>query len=110
MVSPPLAPFIEPAALMVLRSGSVHGYDLADKIGELIGVDKVDYGNLYRMLRRMEQEDLLSSVWDDENAGRSKRVYDITDEGEKLLTAWVAALESLQERVTAFLESYHEGV
>ncbi len=86
----------------------MHGYDLAERIGQVIGVDKVDYGNLYRMLRGMEKEDLLSSVWDD-GAGPAKRVYDMTDEGENLLTAWVGALEAFQERVTTFVESYHKG-
>jgi len=109
-VTPPLAPFIEPAALLVLRAGSVHGYDLADKIGALIGVDKVDYGNLYRLLRRMEAEDLLTSVWDENAGGRSKRVYEITEEGGSLLASWVAALEILRDRIGGFLDTYHKGV
>ena len=109
VVAPPLAPFIEPAALLSLRTGTIHGYDLAYRIGDLIGIDKVDYGNLYRMLRRMEEEGLVTSVWDENAGGRSKRMYEITGDGNQLLTSWIAALEVLRDRVGGFLDTYHEG-
>ena len=58
-VLPPIARFIEPAALLALRDGSTHGYGLAEDIGNLLGVPRVDYGNLYRLLRRLEHEGLV---------------------------------------------------
>ncbi len=105
----PIVRFIEPAALLALRDGSSHGYDLAESIAELTGIERVDYGNLYRLLRSLESDGLVSSEWDDELPGRSKRMYELTPQGTELLEAWIAALESTQERLEAFLQTYHKG-
>ncbi len=107
-VRAPVARFVEPAALIALRDAPGHGYELADDIGLLLGVARVDYGNLYRMLRRMEEEGLVASTWDAAREGRSKRTYELTDEGLDLLRAWVAALERTRDRIGAVLDRYHE--
>jgi PadR family transcriptional regulator PadR len=101
--------FIEPAVLLALRDGSSHGYDLADAVGELIGTERVDYGNLYRLLRFLEADELVTSEWNDQLPGRSKRMYELTPQGANLLAAWITALESTQERIGAFLQTYHKG-
>lgn len=41
--------------------------------------EKVDIGNLYRTLRRMEQDGLVTSVWNKKDNDRDKRVYTITE-------------------------------
>ena len=99
----PVARFVEPAVLAALSDGESHGYDLADSVGELLGADRVDYGNLYRLLRGLEAEGLVTSEWNDELEGRSKRTYAITDEGRLLLEAWVDALQKTGERIDVFL-------
>lgn len=106
-----MARFVEPAALLVLRGGPCHGYDLADQIGSLVGVERVDYGNLYRLLRRLEAEEIVTSQWADGGDGdsRSKRVYELTPHGADLLSAWIQALDVTQERINEFLHIYREG-
>src|SRR5262245_66667186 len=47
--------FVEPALLLILRGGETHGYDLADSLAELAPDDPVDLGNLYRLLRSLEE-------------------------------------------------------
>lgn len=108
-VTPPIARFVEPAALLALRDGASHGYDLAEDIGSLLGVSRVDYGNLYRLLRRMEHEGLVSSTWNAQLEGRSKRTYELSAEGQRLLAAWVDALAQTRDRIGAVLDRYHEG-
>ena len=108
-VSPPIARFIEPAALLSLRDGKSHGYELADDISELLGVPRVDYGNLYRLLRRMEHEGLVSSAWNAEIEGRSKRTYALAADGELLLEAWIGALDTTKDRIAAVITRYNEG-
>ena len=105
-VKPPLTPLIEPALLLALRDGTTHGYDLADQIGEALGVSRIDHGNLYRGLRRLEEEGIVASEWDDTAPGRSKRTYALTATGETLLDAWVDTLRFTHERLTALLDSY----
>ena len=100
--------FVEPALLLVLNEGRSHGYELAERLADLIDVEMVDYGNLYRMLRSLESEGIVSSEWNDESEGRAKREYQLTENGELLLEAWVASLRQTDERIAAFLRRYDE--
>ena len=100
--------FVEPALLLTLADGPTHGYDLADQIGAVTSAERIDYGNLYRLLRRLEDEEIVSSEWNDELPGRSKRTYSLTPSGAQLLEAWAAALEVTRERISDFLNTYTE--
>jgi DNA-binding PadR family transcriptional regulator len=102
--------FVEPALLLVLREGSTHGYDLADTIEELTPGERVDLGNLYRLLRALEEEGVVTSEWRDDLPGRSKRSYQLTPRGEDLLEAWVEALADLTESLSAFRQRHDQGI
>jgi DNA-binding PadR family transcriptional regulator len=65
-------------------------------------------GNLYRLLRALEEEELVSSEWDDSSPGPAKRRYAITPAGEQLLDHWAEALRRSQERTGRFLARYEE--
>ena len=65
-------------------------------------------GNLYRLLRGLEEEGLVSSEWDDSSPGPAKRRYAITPAGERLLGHWAEALQRSQERTARFLARYEE--
>jgi PadR family transcriptional regulator len=101
--------FVEPALLLALREGSAHGYDLADTLEDLNPDDRVDLGNLYRLLRSLEAEGVVSSVWRRDLPGRSKRTYELTKEGEALLDAWAEALERAEQNLAAFHERYQRA-
>jgi poly-beta-hydroxybutyrate-responsive repressor len=108
-VAPPLTRFVEPAALLALRDGASHGYELADEIAAMLGLARVDYGNLYRLLRRLEHEGLVSSTWLAATEGRSRRSYELSADGRQLLDAWMAAFEGTRDRIESVLERYHDG-
>jgi poly-beta-hydroxybutyrate-responsive repressor len=99
--------FGEPAVLLLLRERPAHGYELLEQLPELTG-ERVDMGNLYRFLRLLEADGLVSSEWDDEASGPSKRVYELSDEGRKLLDEWASALRAAQGRTDDFLTRYEE--
>lgn len=69
------------AALSQLGSEQ-YGYSLLKKLADL-GLE-VDQGTLYPLLRRLEAQGLLASVWKLEEA-RPRRYYVISAEGKKLL-------------------------
>ena len=69
------------AALRQLGSPE-YGYSLLKKLADL-GLE-VDQGTLYPLLRRLETQGLLESVWKLEEA-RPRRYYVISAEGKKLL-------------------------
>jgi poly-beta-hydroxybutyrate-responsive repressor len=101
--------FTEPALLLLLRERPAHGYDLMERLPELTGDERVEMGNLYRLLRALEEEGLVSSQWDATSPGPAKRRYAITETGAQLLDQWVDALRSSRERTTRFLERYEAG-
>jgi poly-beta-hydroxybutyrate-responsive repressor len=101
-----MTPLIEPALLLALRDGTAHGYDLADQIADHLGLKRIDHGNLYRGLRRLEDEGIVASTWNDGEPGRSKRTYALTGAGEELLDVWAQTLQFTKERLSALLDSY----
>jgi PadR family transcriptional regulator len=101
--------FTEPALLLLLRERPAHGYDLLERLPELTGEQRVEMGNLYRLLRALEEEGLVASEWDETSPGPAKRRYAITAQGRLLLEQWVAALRHSQARTGRFLERYEEG-
>jgi PadR family transcriptional regulator PadR len=101
--------FTEPALLLLLRERPAHGYDLLERLPELTGEQRVEMGNLYRLLRALEEEGLVASEWDESSPGPAKRRYAITAQGRLLLEQWVDALRHSQDRTGRFLERYEEG-
>jgi poly-beta-hydroxybutyrate-responsive repressor len=100
---------VEPALLLLLRDGETHGYDLAESLAELVPDERVDLGNLYRLLRSLEEEGLVTSRWRDDLPGRSKRTYELTDAGRDVLAAWADALGRLTDHLAAFERRYRQG-
>lgn len=100
--------FIEPALLLVLRDGPTHGYELADSLVDLVPSERIDMGNLYRMLRALEAEGIVESEWRDDLPGRNRRTYRLTEQGASLLATWADALAEANDTITAFLERYRD--
>jgi poly-beta-hydroxybutyrate-responsive repressor len=100
--------FVEPALLLVLREGETHGYELAEMLEELDPEERVDPGNLYRILRGLEEEGVVASRWRDDLPGRAKRTYRLTPVGERLLDDWATALDRTNHAIAAFLRRYHQ--
>jgi PadR family transcriptional regulator, regulatory protein PadR len=101
--------FVEPSLLLLLRERPLHGYELLERIPELGVEGRVDMGNLYRLLRSLEEEGIVRSEWSDELPGPAKRTYELTDQGRRLLDRWVEALRRAQGTITRFLDRYEEG-
>jgi PadR family transcriptional regulator, regulatory protein PadR len=93
--------FTEPAILLLLRERPAHGADLLERLPELVGEQRIEMGNLYRLLRALEEEGLVGSEWAD-----GKRTYSITDTGLRLLDEWVDALRRAQARTTELIRRY----
>jgi len=102
--------FVEPSLLLLLREGPLHGYELLERIPELGVEGRVDIGNLYRLLRSLEEEGLVSSEWSADLPGPAKRTYQLTDEGRRLLDRWAEALRRAQETIEIFLERYEASL
>jgi len=76
----------KPLVLSILSYGENYGYQIIKEVerlseGELSWTDAM----LYPVLNRMEKEGLISSQWVKTEAGRKRKYYRITAEGEKSL-------------------------
>jgi PadR family transcriptional regulator PadR len=100
--------FVEPSLLLLLRERPLHGYELIERLPEVAGEGRIDVGNLYRLLRSLEAEGLVSSEWSAELPGPAKRTYELTDEGRRLLDRWAEALREAQADLQGFLDRYDQ--
>ena len=88
----------------------MHGYELIERLPEVAGSEaKIDVGNLYRLLRGLEEEGVVTSEWSADLPGPAKRTYELTDEGRALLDRWAESLREAQGVLSSFLERYEQG-
>jgi PadR family transcriptional regulator PadR len=100
--------FVEPSVLLLLRERPLHGYELLEQLPALIGEQRVDVGNLYRFLRGLEEEGIVTSEWQADLPGPTKRTYELTPAGRRLLDDWTEALRDARQRIDAFLDRHNE--
>jgi poly-beta-hydroxybutyrate-responsive repressor len=101
--------FTEPAVLLVLRDNPGHGYELLEHLQTLMPGERIDMGNLYRILRSLEREGLVASTWLDDAPGPAKRTYVITESGRRVLGQWVEAFRKIERQIAAFSQRYEQG-
>lgn len=99
--------FLEPCLLMLLHCNEVHGYELLDLL-EPFGFDKnpVELSTVYRILRDLEGRGFVQSHWDAGNAGPARRLYQLTEEGDRYLAWWVQDLRETDRVLHHFLDTY----
>jgi poly-beta-hydroxybutyrate-responsive repressor len=97
--------FLVPFLLLCLKDWSLHGYKLIQMLID-IGFSSIDQGNVYRTLRKLEKENLISSTWDTSEGGPAKRIYSITEYGEKYLESCAYSFEQYQKMLGTFFNLY----
>jgi PadR family transcriptional regulator PadR len=108
---PPALPknFLRPCLLLLLREDRAHGYDLLERI-QALGFDGTDPGGLYRALRALEREKLVSSFWEPSENGPDRRTYEITRAGMQDLHRSAKAIAGGEQTMARFLSRYEEFV
>jgi PadR family transcriptional regulator len=92
----------------VLRDSPGHGYELLEKLEALMPAERIDMGNLYRILRSLERDGLVDSTWDADAPGPAKRIYVITESGRRVLAQWVDAFTKIERQIEQFRKRYEE--
>ncbi|MBN1277725.1 MAG: helix-turn-helix transcriptional regulator [Deltaproteobacteria bacterium] len=101
--------YIQPSILMVICDKPSYGYELIQNIHKYGFVEgQAPPGMIYRHLRQLEEEGLVSSEWETEGSGPAKRMYFLTDEGQEVLGLWIAYMEKQAENLQKFIERYRE--
>jgi DNA-binding PadR family transcriptional regulator len=76
---------LELAILGLLKERSMHGYQLSKRLTDTLGgFWRVSYGSLYPSLKRLERQGAVEQVFDEQEVGRRKNVYRVTEQGETL--------------------------
>ncbi len=77
----------EPLVLHILAGGPLHGYGILQAIRERSReVLEFTEGTVYPLLHALEQEGLVSSVWEALPTGRRRKLYCITPAGLRRLS------------------------
>jgi DNA-binding PadR family transcriptional regulator len=89
--------------LAALEARSMHGYALIEYVRETSG-GQFDYaeGTIYPALRRLEDDGLVRSGWND-SSGRRRRVYELSAKGAKALAGGRSDWERFARGVEAVL-------
>ncbi|HVF52846.1 MAG TPA: helix-turn-helix transcriptional regulator [Actinomycetota bacterium] len=95
---------LDPLVMAVVEQGPLHGYAIIEELRRRSqGEFDLPEGSVYPALHRLERLGYLSSRWD-ENAGRRRRVYELTRSGRKALAAKRDEWTGFRNAVTSVLE------
>jgi poly-beta-hydroxybutyrate-responsive repressor len=99
--------FLEPCLLLLLHCNEGHGYELIGRL-KPFGFEQTsaDMGAVYRRLRSLEKQGLVTSRWDTDSGGPARRLYLITEEGDRYLSNWVADIRETDRVLHEFLRMY----
>ncbi len=99
--------YIQPSILMGLLSRPCYGYDLINTIQQYGFIDgQAPPGMIYRHLRRLEEDGLVVSEWNTQEAGAAKRMYTITADGRQVLAIWIDYMTVQAEKLQKFVSMY----
>jgi poly-beta-hydroxybutyrate-responsive repressor len=97
--------FARPCLLLLLAESSAHGYELIERMRPF-GFEINDPATVYKTLRQMEAESLVTSTWELSTRGPARRVYELTSDGRDLLESWAMTLELNRAILGRFLDRY----
>jgi poly-beta-hydroxybutyrate-responsive repressor len=100
--------WLQPFLLLALQQWQSHGYELMQRLA-LFGFEALDPGSVYRTLRQLERDGLVSSDWDMPTQGPARRTYTLTGAGQAYLDAWAGALQGYRSMLDSFFQLYPGG-
>lgn len=97
--------WLQPFLLLSLDKWQIHGYELMHRLTSF-GFEALDRGSVYRTLRQLEEDGLVSSAWDTSTQGPARRLYSLTDAGRNYLNVWASAFRGYQSMLDQFFNMY----
>ena len=103
--------FLEVCLLLLLYDEIGYGYGLVEQLASFgFSEDDLNVSTLYRTLRKMEKEGLVTSSWEEGGQGPKRRVYEITVNGKNELDQWIRILKVRKSRIESLIIKYDEKV
>jgi PadR family transcriptional regulator PadR len=97
-----------PYVLLAISAERAHGYYIEQYLRRM-GLAQVEMTRIYRTLRQLEQQGLVTSAWEAGPDGPARRVYTLTDTGKTWLRGGATMLEGYRAAIDAFFGRYQPG-
>lgn len=94
--------------LLFLADGQAHGYELLDAVRGA-GLRSAEAGGLYRCLRSMEEDRLVTSWWEPSQQGPPRRTYVLTEAGTAAMHTAVEELTEIRHLLSGLLDGRHHA-
>ena len=103
--------FLQPCLLLMLHRGDAHGYNLLNGLDEF-GLDPEahDPSMIYRALREMEELGWVISYEGEESLGPQRRIYQLTEEGERHLAIWIEDLRRAKREIELLMDAFERDI
>ena len=103
--------WIEPFVLAMLARGDSYGYAILGRLEEMrVNNGPLDVGLVYRTLRDLERDGLVSSSWAEESAGPRRRAYELTESGQRALDDWAVVMRERARLIGEFNADYLDAI
>lgn len=91
--------------LLLVAGEPTHGYDMLEDARSM-GMGTAEAAGVYRTLRILERDDLVTSWWEPSQSGPARRTYAITPEGRTALEAGMGDLYEQRRALNRLLARY----
>jgi len=98
---------VEHCVLALISDEESYAFDIVRALGEQGLV--TSEGTMYPLLARLRRDGLAATTWRESEAGPPRRYYRITDEGRRVLSAFVANWNGFRNAVDALMAGARAG-
>jgi len=100
---------LEYCVLALLQDGQRYGFELVRTLSETDGL-LVSEGTIYPLLSRLRRDELVSTSWQESEAGPPRRYYQLTDAGQRALADFSEEWARFRDAVDALVTPQrHKG-
>ena len=93
---------LEYCVLALLQDGERYGFELVRTLSETDGL-LVSEGTIYPLLSRLRRDELVSTSWQESEAGPPRRYYQLTDAGQRALADFSQEWARFRDAVDALV-------
>jgi poly-beta-hydroxybutyrate-responsive repressor len=103
---------VRPALLVILTGGELHGYKIVQQLAEMPMFDghTPNASGVYRTLKLMYCEGLVTSAWEQPDGGPARIQYSITEAGRHCLAVWIETLTKYRDALNGLLDSGRDAL
>ena len=99
--------FLESSLMVLLLREPGYGYSLMNGLKQFgFLTEQLDVSIIYRALRDLEAQGLVSDSWDNNSLGPPRRIYTITSTGREALAGWMESLRENRKEIEALETAY----